>query len=390
MTKNQQYMKKVLDALGVKDPMTLFTDDRAEAVRIGEAILQALPEVYNESTVQSFYDVINKVMPQGSAEEKREAFAHATYDYWMYGVNVKEEFFYGFDHKTHQEKSEYITFRSRYVYLYQISREEDAHKLVDKYETYCDLKPYFMREAMEIRDETDFDAFCAFVERHPTFVVKPMDLAFALGVHKETVEEGQDKKEVFDRLLREAAGTKEQYKWGKRKALLLEELIPQAESMAILHPYSVNSVRMVTVRTGDEVAIFYPWIKIGMNKDFACSAAQGSLMAGIDPVTGVINTPGYTEFCEKFDVHPMTKINILGFQIPRWEELVAVAKEVALQYDTIRYVGWDFVLTDNGWCVLEGNFGAEFVQQTYLGKGFKEEFEELIQWKPDTPFWWEA
>ena len=53
------------------------------------------------------------------------------------------------------------------------------------------------------------------------------------------------------------------------------------------------------------------------------------------------------------------------------------------------YVGWDLVLTPDGWCVMEGNYSGEFTFQLINGRGYKKEFEELIDWKYEKTFWWE-
>ena len=42
-----------------------------------------------------------------------------------------------------------------------------------------------------------------------------------------------------------------------------------------------------------------------------------------------------------------------------------------------KYVGFDFALTDEGWVVVEGNWG-NFPHQVCLGKGIRKEFEQLM------------
>jgi len=38
---------------------------------------------------------------------------------------------------------------------------------------------------------------------------------------------------------------------------------------------------------------------------------------------------------------------------------------------------------------MEGNYSGEFTFQLINGRGYKKEFEELIDWKYEKTFWWE-
>ena len=105
--------------------------------------------------------------------------------------------------------------------------------------------------------------------------------------------------------------------------------------------------------------------------------------------TGVVRGPGVTEFGALYHVHPDTGIRLEGFQIPRWDECRRLAEEVSDLFPDIRFIGWDFALTPDGWCVVEGNSKAEFVEQLTEGRGTKRELEGTIGWKPDREFWWE-
>ena len=56
---------------------------------------------------------------------------------------------------------------------------------------------------------------------------------------------------------------------------------------------------------------------------------------------------------------------------------------------TLGYVGWDFVLSKQGWCIMEGNYSGDFMWQMYRNRGMKKDFEDLIGWKLDKEFWWQ-
>ncbi len=367
-----------------------ITDVHSEMEAIGRELQVEKQHIYTEKLCKEIYSVIDRVIPDASQEEKNGVFYRSIYDYWVYGSNINEEFFYNFKNKTHEEKKEFLTVKNRFPYMHHINKKEDSYLLNDKYTAYKILKPYFKREVIEITGEEDFEKFAEYVKKHPTFVVKPADLGLAIGIHKETINEGDDVRVAFEKLLAEGMQNKSDYRWSKKSSIVLEELIPQASPLQDIHPYSVNAVRCTTIRVNGETHVFYPWLKIGMDGEFATCAVRGSVLAGIDPETGIVKTNGLGEYCQpETEVHPMTGVKIKGFQIPKWEEMIAMAKEMAELFPTIHYIGWDMVYTDDGWCVMEGNFAGEFMGQLTEGRGMKKELEQLIGWKPDYDFWWQ-
>lgn len=44
----------------------------------------------------------------------------------------------------------------------------------------------------------------------------------------------------------------------------------------------------------------------------------------------------------------------------------------------MKYIGWDFALTERGWVLIEGNWGQYVAQQSALGKGLRTEFDKYI------------
>jgi len=365
-----------------------ITDNNAEMIEIGKAIMEEKSNIYTDRIVDTIKAKINKQMPSADDKEKEEALYLSIYDYWVYGNNIGEEFYLYFRDKTHEEKNKYMTFRNRYLYTLYLNKDADHSILQDKYKAYKKLKKYYKRDVIEISSEDDFETFKAFVEKHRTFVVKPADLGLAIGVHKETVSEDQDLYKVFTGILEEGKANLANNPWGKKNSIVIEEVIKQSQVMADFHPESVNSVRVTAVRVDGQVHIWYPWLKIGINGGFVTSAAFDTLDAGIDAKTGVVTTDAYDENCNCFVEHPNTKIKFKDFQIPRWDELIKTINEISDVIPEFGYVGWDMVLTDDGWVVMEGNVSGEFMGQLVNGFGVKEEFEKLIGWKPDKEFWW--
>lgn len=372
-----------------------ITDDPKEMIAIGKEIFKEKANIYNERMLNILNKSIDKNMPDATEQEKTDMLYRSVYDYWVYGNNIDEEFYFHFYRKTHEEKSTYITQKNRLLYIYHLNKKEDGYLLNDKYEAYLQLKDYYMRDVIQISSDADFETFCDFVEKHPTYVVKPVDLALAVGVYKATTLPTDDKRAAFDALLAEAKVNKSNYQWSDRDnsnpaAMVLEEIIEQDEGLAKIHPESVNGIRCTTIRVGDKVHLLHPWFKIGANGEFVTSAAAGTFDAGIDAKTGIVDTNAFGEAQEEYEFHPDTGVRVPGYQIPKWDELLALLDKIGRHFPTINYVGWDMVLTPKGWCIMEGNFAGEAMWQMVYGKGMKAELEELIGWRPEpNKFWWE-
>ncbi len=366
-----------------------ITDNREEMVQIGKKIVELKLEIYTDRMQQIIMATIDSNMPAATTKEKQEMFYQSVYDYWMYGFNISEEFYYDVGHKTHVEKLAYINNKNRLVYINHLNDKKDAYLLDDKFEAYKRLKPYYKRDVVQIKSEEDYEAFFAFIEKHPIFVAKPSALWLGYGVHIVDISQYPEKHELFGELLRDAVTMKDMRRNGGIAGTVLEEIIEQADSMSVIHPQSCNTVRITTLRVDGKVTIYRPWFKIGAHGNFVTSAAQGALCAGIDLDTGIVDTAGYDEHGIKFEYHPQTNVRICGFKIPEWDNLLKTALEIAEYFPSINYIGWDFALTPHGWCIMEGNYAGEFMWQLIYERGMRKEFENIIKWKPSETYWWQ-
>lgn len=368
-----------------------ITSNRKEMVEEGR-VLWKKRRIFTKQQEEATKATISRLMPSSNNEERGAAFFQFYYDYWVYGFNIDQEFYLHIFDKTHEEKSSYLTYLSKFLYFARLNKREEMHILEDKYEAYQLLSKYYKRDIIKIESEKDYTVFLEFISKHPIFVVKPLDLSLALGVRKINSNNFRDKHELFLSLLNSTGDFNDDLtvKWSNLSAMVLEELIEQDNNLAKLHPGSVNGVRVTTVRVNGQIHIYHPWIKVGVHNSFIASAALGGFDAGIDAETGVINTDGFLEDGSSIEYHPDTKVKIKGYQIEKWDELICLAKQVASELQpSINYVGWDFVLTPLGWVVMEGNFYGDTMWQMFHQKGFKEEFEILIGWKPEKKFWWQ-
>jgi len=53
--------------------------------------------------------------------------------------------------------------------------------------------------------------------------------------------------------------------------------------------------------------------------------------------------------------HPESGQKIAGIQVPNWTSLRSEVLRLAKLLPATPYIGWDIVVTEDGFCVLEGN-----------------------------------
>lgn len=366
-----------------------FTDDLAKQIEIGKDI----ESTFDESMKVCVHRSLDRVTDYERIPIAREdLYYKSIYDYFAYGFLPEQQIYYHLIGKGHEEKSGYLTFKNKFVYFARLNKREDMDLLEDKFEAYKLLRKYYKREIIKLNEASDYDSFCDFLSRHETFVVKPLGLSCAMGVRKVDIREHADKRALFNSLINVGGAFKDDYsiRDSNFNGAVLEELIEQDPEYAKIFPDSVNGVRMTTIRLGEKVHFYHPWLKVGASKNIVASAALGGFDAGIDARTGIVDTDGFCENGERFQFHPITQVKIKGYAIPKWDELLALAETIALNMKpTINYVGWDFVLTPKGWVVMEGNFYGDTMWQMVYDKGMKEDFENLIGWKMEKKFWWQ-
>lgn len=284
--------------------------------------------------------------------------------YSRYQIDLYEYFYFGMGKRSAAELREYIGNREKTALTQRMNDPASKHIFDNKAETYERFRRFYRRELCLVRagSEEDKAAFAEFVSRHEAFVVKPIDLYFGLGVRKVEVG-GRSAAELYADITRE-----------RIYGFVAEELIVQHEATARFHPQSLNTVRFPTIRQEDGVKPWYPFLRMGKGESFVDNISSGGVAALIDPETGELLRAA-SHYAPDVREHPDTHEPIIGARLPRWDEAVAMVKELAQIVPEMRYVGWDLALSDKGWVLVEGNAAAQMsTQQVLLNRGFRSEF----------------
>ena len=146
---------------------------------------------------------------------------------------------------------------------------------------------------------------------------------------------------------------------------------PRAKSHPALAPIGgdrglitlrVNSV--LTDRGPEVVAVTQKLIVGNSLIDNYSKGRQGNLIAGVDIATGRLKAafglkPGAKKLILRYDRHPAFAAPITGFQLPRFDEVLEVAKRVAVAFPTTPLLGNDLAITEQGVQVVEINIDPD-------------------------------
>lgn len=287
--------------------------------------------------------------------------------YFRYKTTPQEYFLFKLEGKSRNERQRYL---SDHMIMKLVANKSGRKihdvELNDKYSFYLINKSYFRREAIYFDSSTTFDTFRQYTLSSRKFIAKPNSAALGHGVEIFTVETAKDAEAFFKCLKRKGAD------------YILEDIIIQDPNMAVWNSSSVNTIRINSFLNNDKFNAAFPFIRTGRKGSIVDNGGQGGIFASIDIHTGEICTDGMDEKGNTYKGHPDSKVIYRGWQIPKWKELLQLTEQIHRNMPKHRYVSWDFAFTNDGWVLIEGNWGEFVCQQMTYNQGLKKEFISLL------------
>jgi len=151
---------------------------------------------------------------------------------------------------------------------------------------------------------------------------------------------------------------------GRLDNYIVTERVSQADYAAAVFPHAANSLRVVTMQDldrGNEPFIAVAYQKFGSLASVPTDNwSAGGFRSEIDLQTGELK-PAIKKYLKRksehvfYDEHPETGGQIAGVRVPDWPSLKAELLGVLDELRFLRLVGWDVLVQNDGFCVLEGN-----------------------------------
>lgn len=286
------------------------------------------------------------------------------YSLHRFGVNFLEYYVYGFYKKNVFGRSLLNNMRIQYGYCEQVNSPFVRELFDNKIETYNHFKIFYQRDVVAVMSLTDRDDFIGFIKKHSAFIFKPLKGVCGHGIK---IYRGFND-DIDDFLSQKLANG----------PFIVEEIIEQAQEMAILHPESINTIRIATFKIGQDVTIYGASLRMGVGKSVVDNAGSGGIFCHVNHSYGFVDSYGRDYLGNEYVFHPDTKVRLIGFSIPQWPELQRLAKKAARVIDGATMIAWDWAFSKSGWVLLEANDvgGPELIQD--YEKGNKLVLHELM------------
>lgn len=286
----------------------------------------------------------------------------------IYKTELQDYFQYEFYKLKNSERREYMTFAKLRETIYKCNNIEKRECFDDKAQFNKIFKNYINRDWIDL-STSNFQDFLEFVNNNNSFFVKSKSGMFGKNAGKYQVH-NLDKNELQNL-----------YNDLKEKDCIIEELIEQNFKLEKFNETSVNTLRIVTLLCADGTPkIMAGVLRLGRKGKTADNFHHFGIAATIDVEKGIVNSPGIDREFNRYLVHPDSGEQIIGYNIPCWNEAVNLVKKSARIIPDVRYIGWDVAIdSGNEVQLIEGNFGADpDVTQMPCRTGCWERFKKEI------------
>ena len=268
------------------------------------------------------------------------------------------------------------------IYACEILPKANDHSLLKAYgdKNMCDLlfpneniahtilknmNGYFYFEGNPVSKE-DAISLCSNLDR---VIIKPSRESQGHGVQLFSSKDG---KTTLDGLTVEDLF--KQYK----KNFLIQECVKQHERMAALNPTSVNTLRILSYRSGMEVLIIYSVVRIGRLNQVIDNQCSGGISTTISK-DGKLGKEAFGGYSEDNIVKTDTGIVLEDYQLPSYDKAIEMVKRLHLRLPFFNLVGWDVAIEESGEPVLiEFNTNPGLSQSAFCS-GMGEYTERIIK-----------
>lgn len=286
----------------------------------GWDVLNLLPKEYQKHKLYHYFDLLWCLLKYGAMPE----------DY------ISLQFF----KVPKKERKLYVTQRNKQLFFKKFY-DDDARKTLECKQLFSKrFKKYVTRKWIYTGDATP-EQIRSFIESLGRVIVKPLSSTWGIGVGVKTIDD-------IDDILAEVS---------QGKKFMIEEIVVNHPDVAKVNPDSVNTLRVETcLDAKGEFHLLNVLFMVGSTKTIVSNCHSGGMMCHVNVKTGCIDNAGYNPKGIWYEVHPASGITLRGYKLPYIDHLEEYIKGVCQVMPNARYVGWDVVITPDGFELIEGNF----------------------------------
>lgn len=278
-----------------------------------------------------------------------------------FNISLQEYFLFRFYNISELEKSTFAGTGTMYEYQLMMNPKAERAILEDKLQFLEAYRPFIRHSYFSLNDVYDVDKTEKVLNNKSTKIVLKNSKG-QCGIGVEVRKASEFNTESLIKRLHETGND------------FVEEFVQQHDELNRLSPSGLNTIRIITqLNDQDEVEILGARLRITINSSVD-NLAAGNIAAPIDEQSGIVTGPGvYSDITKEDEYkHPVTGIEIVGFQIPFWDDSVQMVRNAALMHPQNRSIGWDVAITNEGPELIEGNHDwCKLLWQLPVKKGLK-------------------
>lgn len=308
-------------------------------------------------TIRRFFELweevsnVMKLLPYPYCRKKILCCLDALWCIHKYGAMPEDYISLQFFKLSASERKLYVTQLNKELFMYHMY-DKDAIKILDsKYLFSKRFSKYVTRKWLFTKDVSE-DEIRDFFNRRQRVVCKLETSTWGKGVSLKTQKDVED-------IIADVR---------KGNHYMIEEVIENHPDVALVNPDSVNTLRVETcLDSKGEFHLLNVLFMIGTTKTIVSNCHSGGMMCHVDIKTGCIDNAGYNPKGIWYEEHPVSKVKLRGYKLPYIDKLEEYIKGVCQVMPNARYVGWDVVITPEGFELIEGNYCPGQCTQTCDG-----------------------
>ncbi len=163
-----------------------------------------------------------------------------------------------------------------------------------------------------------------------------------------------------------------------KRNFLIQERVKQHKDIAALNPTSVNTMRILTYRSGMEVLVIYSVIRIGRSGQVIDNQCAGGISTTITK-EGKLGRAAFGGYSEDNVLATDTGITLEGYQLPSYDKAIEFVKRLHTKLPYFNIIGWDVSIEENGEPVLIEFNTHPGLSQSAFCSGMGENTERIIR-----------
>lgn len=232
-----------------------------------------------------------------------------------YRASLQDYYLFNLPKRNNFERKTYLTEGINKEYIKKYNNFKYKINLKNRVQFNHIFSKYLNRDWLELK-ENNFEEFLKFCEKHQTIIIRQNNKQKSIEL------KNHDLKKLYKKLVN----------YGK---VVIESEIKTCQTIERLQPNSQNVVRIVTLLGSVVMAS----LEVG-NQTKQVNFTKDSIVANINKTTGKIEYPAVNKNKELFTKHPLTKKQIKGIKIPKWETAKELCEMASIEIPSIGYVEW--------------------------------------------------